>query len=171
MVVAYYEVLIWLYGRYTNPDSYYSHGFLIPFVSGYFIWKKRMEFAGLRAESSKWGLVLIIVACLFHVAGTVLYVFSVSGFSLFILIVGCSLFLLGGRITQIILFPLVLLLFMLPVPEAFVNLVVFPMKMLVAKAGVYIVRLLGIPVYREGFYISIPGGDLIVGNPCSGLRS
>jgi exosortase len=31
--------------------------------------------------------------------------------------------------------------------------------------------MIGIPVFREGFNISIPGGNLIVGNPCSGLRS
>ena len=30
---------------------------------------------------------------------------------------------------------------------------------------------LGIPVFREGFIISIPQGELLVGNPCSGLRS
>ena len=45
------------------------------------------------------------------------------------------------------------------------------MKMLVAKSGTLIVSLLGIPIHREGFHIIIPAGDLLVGNPCSGLRS
>ena len=29
----------------------------------------------------------------------------------------------------------------------------------------------GESIYREGFNITIPGGTLLVGNPCSGLRS
>jgi exosortase len=45
------------------------------------------------------------------------------------------------------------------------------LKWVVVKTSVDIVRFLGIPVLREGFYIFIPGGSLLVGNPCSGLRS
>ena len=45
------------------------------------------------------------------------------------------------------------------------------MKMLVAESGALIASLMGIPVFREGFQITIPAGELLVGNPCSGLRS
>jgi len=47
----------------------------------------------------------------------------------------------------------------------------FPLKMMAAKAGVAVVRLMGIPVVRQGFDITIPSGSMVVGNPCSGLRS
>ena len=45
------------------------------------------------------------------------------------------------------------------------------MKMLAAKAGVAVVRLLGVSVLRQGFTLTIPAGQLVVGNPCSGIRS
>jgi exosortase A len=169
--IGYHTTLSWMYGRYMSADSYYSHGFLIPFVTGFFIWQKREELKKANLEYSRWGLVLIVTAVLIHILGTLLYVFSISGFSILFLVFGVTLFLFGRQVTRIIVFPLLFLAFMLPVPEAFISTISFPLKMLVAKTGVDIVRFLGIPAFREGFNITIPAGSLLVGNPCSGLRS
>ena len=170
-VACYHDVLAWMYNRYISPESYYSHGFMIPFVSGYFIWQKREKLSKESAEKSWWGFSLIILSVLVHIAGTVLYVYSVSGFSIFLFIFGVTLFLFGKNITRLILFPLIYLILMFPPPMAFIEAISFPMKMFVAKSGVEFVRLLGIPIVREGFHIHIPAGSLLVGNPCSGLRS
>lgn len=170
-VACYHDVLAWMYGRYISSDSYYSHGFLIPFVSAFLIWQKRSDLKVTAVEFSWWGLILIIASVLIHIAGTILYVFSISGFSIFFLVSGTSLFLFGKNITRIIIFPLIFLIFMFPLPLAFITTISFPMKMLVAKVGVWIVNNLGIPTFREGFHITIPAGSLLVGNPCSGLRS
>jgi exosortase A len=170
-VAGYYDVFAWMYGRYMGGDSYYSHGFLIPFVTAYLIWLKRDELHGVSQNSSPLGLFLIILAILIHVFGTAIYVFSVSGFSIWILVMGMTLFLYGSEITKIILFPLVFLLFMFPLPLAIISMISFPLKILVAKIGVKIASSMGIPLLLEGFVITIPQGQLLVGNPCSGLRS
>lgn len=170
-VAAYYDILQWMYGRFVSADSYYSHGFLIPFVTAYFIWQQKEHLRSLPITTSLWGLALIIVALLLHLGGTVIYVFSVSGFSIFLLIVGMVIFLYGKAISRAIWFPLAFLLLMFPMPSAVLNAISFPLKMFVAKVGAEIVALVGIPVYREGFTITIPAGALLVGNPCSGLRS
>jgi len=154
-----------------GADSYYSHGFIIPLVTGFLIWQKRSQLRAADVGLSWWGLWVVLAAVLIHILGVTLYVFSISGFSIFFLIIGLSLFVFGKQATRIIIFPLTYLIFMFPVPEAFISAISFPMKMLVAKTGVDIVRLLGVPVFREGFNITIPAGSLLVGNPCSGLRS
>ena len=160
-----------MYNRYISPESYYSHGFIIPFVSGYLIWQKREKLSKESAKKSWWGFFLIILSVLVHIAGTVLYIFSLSGFSIFLFIFGVTLFLFGKNITGLILFPLIYLILMFPLPMAVIESISFPMKMLVAKSSVEVVSLMGIPIVREGFYITIPTGSLLVGNPCSGLRS
>ena len=99
-ITCYHDVLTWMYGRYVSSDSYYSHGFIIPFVSGFLIWQKREELKGKEVELFWWGLLLIAVSVLLHIFGTVIYVFSVSGFSIFFLAVGISLFLFGKEITD-----------------------------------------------------------------------
>ena len=169
--IGYHTTLGWIYGRYMSADSYYSHGFLIPFVSAFLIWQNREQLKKTKIEGSMWGLWLIIAALVLHFLGIVLYIFSISGFSIIFLAFGISLYLYGKKITRIILFPLAFLIFMFPVPLAFITAISFPMKMLVAKLGVDIVRSLGVPVFREGFNLTIPAGSLLVGNPCSGLRS
>jgi len=170
-VALYHSTLLWMYGRYVSAESYYSHGFLIPFVTAYLVWRKREQLRD-EAPSFSWlGFAVIVIALMLHVFGTIIYVFSVSGFSIFLLILGLSLFLFGGRITRIILFPLGFMIFMFPLPSAFISVISFPLKLFVAKSGAWIAGLIGIPVYLEGFYISIPTGSLLVGNPCSGLRS
>jgi exosortase A len=171
VVVGYYDVFGWMYGRYMGEDSYYSHGFLIPFVTAYLIWFKKEELYGTSKSSSSLGLFLIIFAILTHVFGTAVYVFSISGFSIWFLVMGVALFLYGRKITKIILFPLFFLLFMFPLPSALITMISFPLKVLVAKIGVKIASMMGIPLLLEGFVITIPQGQLLVGNPCSGLRS
>lgn len=157
--------------RYLSQDSYYSHGFLIPFISGYLIWLKREELVDIKIKTSWIGLALVLFAALIHLFGTAVYIFSVSGFSIWLLFIGSCLFLYGGSRTRQILFPLLFLFFMFPLPLAIITKISFPLKMLVAKYGVQIVALTGVPVYQEGFNIIIPQGTLLVGNPCSGLRS
>jgi len=170
-VAAYYDILVWMYQRFVSPDSYYSHGFLVPLVSGYFVWQERDYLRSLPVAASWWGLAVIVAALLLHLVGIVIYVFSVSGFSIFLLIVGMVIFLCGKAVARAAWFPLAFLLLMFPLPSAGLNFLSFPLKMFVAKVGAQIVSLTGIPVYREGFTIMIPAGALLVGNPCSGLRS
>ncbi|HDM78455.1 MAG TPA: exosortase [Deltaproteobacteria bacterium] len=170
-IVCYHATLAWMYIRCRGVDSYYSHAFLIPIVSAWLIWQKRDQLKVLHPEISWLGLIIIGFAALLHIFGTILYVFSVSGFSIFFLIIGTVLFLFGKEITKAIGFPLAFLIFMFPLPLAVLTAITFPLKVLVARTGVQIVEWFGIPVVREGFNIIIPGGNLVVGNPCSGLRS
>lgn len=171
IIFLYRMTLLWMYDRYTAADSYYSHGFLVPFISLFFIYQKREQLHLYNQQSSILGLLVILFALLLHILGTVLYIFSISGFSIFFLTIGLSLFLFGTERTKIIWFPLLFLIFMFPLPMTVVSLISFPLKMMAAKAGVWVTSLLGVPVYHEGFNIYIPAGHLLVGNPCSGLRS
>jgi len=168
---AYKTTLIWMYERFMGADSYYSHGFLVPLISLYFIYLHKEELTKVEIQNSFSGLAIVFFALLLHIIGTMLYVFSISGFSIFFLIFGLSLFLFGNKISKIIWFPLLFLVFMFPLPEALISLISFPLKIFAAKAGVWIISILGIPIYLEGFNIFIPAGQLLVGNPCSGLRS
>ncbi len=170
-IFAYQGTLLWMLDRYLAADSYYSHGFLVPFVSLFFIFQHKKEILKTEQSSNALGLVLIVLALGFHILGTILYIFSISGFSIFLFITGLSIFLFGGDISKRIWFPICFLLFMFPLPEAVISMISFPLKMFAAKAGVWSVRLIGVPVHGEGFNIFIPAGQLLVGNPCSGLRS
>ena len=170
-VFAYKTTLMWMYDRYMGADSYYSHGFIVPFISLYFIYLQKENLAQIKPQNSVIGLIILFFSLFMHILGTLLYIFSISGFSIFFLIIGLSLFLFGKEISKILWFPILFLIFMFPLPQAVIGLISFPLKIFAAKAGVWITSLFGIPIYLEGFNILIPAGHLLVGNPCSGLRS
>ncbi len=170
-ILAYQTTLEWMIDRYMGEDSYYSHGPIIPLVSLFLIYQKRDILEKISLQPNFAGLFIFLFALLLHILGTILYIFSISGFSLYFLIIGLALFLLGKEKFKAVAFPIIFLIFMFPLPGAILTMVSFPLKIIAANAGVWTVSLSGIPIHIEGFNIAIPAGQLLVGNPCSGLRS
>jgi len=172
VIFIYKTTFIWLYERYIAADSYYSHGFLVPFVTAFLIWLKRKELVNLNLQTSNWGLVLIVAGLTIHIFSLLADVFFISGFSVIILAFGLSLYFLGKEVTKKIVFPLFFLVFMIPLPLVAINAISFPMKMIATKSAVFIIKHgFHLPIKNEGFQIFFPNASLIVENPCSGLRS
>lgn len=172
LILIYHSTFVWLYERYVSVDSYYSHGFLVPFVAGFLIWLKREKLKNMHWEYNSLGLALIILSLSIHFLSMLAEVFFVSALSMLCLLFGISLFLFGGKITRKIIFPLSFLIFMFPLPLVVINAISFPMKMFATKSAVLFLKTtLNIPIRNEGFQIFFPNASLIVENPCSGLRS
>jgi len=168
---VYLSTLQWGYHRYTTVDTYYSHGFLIPFITGFLIWQKRGTLKETPLSYSRFGLALIVFALLLHLVSVIFYVFFTSGLSILILVFGLSIFLFGWQRTKTILFPLSFLVFMIPIPSSAINVISLPLKMWVAYLGSTLVGILDIPIHQSGFYIDTAKGVLLVDDPCSGIRS
>jgi exosortase len=60
---------------------------------------------------------------------------------------------------------------MIPAPTAAIATTTLKMKLFVARIAVSIVQMFGIPALREGSMVHMPNTSLVVGDPCSGLRS
>lgn len=173
VIVIYAPTFVLLGHKYLAADSYYSHGFLVPVVSVYLIWSKRKRIQSLLpgAQSSLPGLILLIAGLLLHLISTALSIEFGSYLSLPIVCAGLGLYLLGRRIFPVLLFPLAFLIFMLPLPNVIIIAISFKMKMLAAQAASWVVNMMGIPITRDGSTIYLPAGSLVVGDPCSGLKS
>jgi exosortase len=157
-------------------DSYYSHGFLVPLISGFFIWLAVRKKGRVRqvtpGKGSWWGLGIILAALLIHTISMLAGVYFISGYSLFILAFGVTIFLYGWEFTKKISFPLSFLFFMFPLPLVAINAISFPLKTIATKAAILIMQyIMHLPVRNEGFEIVFPRSSLVVDNPCSGLRS
>ena len=168
---AYYPLAEHLIMRFEARDSYYSHGYLVPFVTAYLIWRKREELSTLTPQSSFIGLPLIIAGLLIY---TVSYFLEVNFFgyvSFLIVLFGIVIYLGGWKVTRALLFPLLFLIFMIPLPKVVILAISFEMKMLASEISSWLVNLAGIETSVSGSRIFYPGGFLWVGDPCSGLRS
>jgi exosortase len=160
-----------MYGRFIADDSYYSHGFLVPFVSAYLVWNKREELLNIQENNSWFGFAVILTALLIHVISTMFFVFFPSGISLVLLVFGIALFCKGWLYVRKIFYPIFFLFFMIPIPMDGINKIAVPLKMFVAFMSTSIIQLLGFAVFRTGYFIETAKGLLVVDNPCSGLRS
>jgi len=160
-----------LISRFSVSDSYYSHGFMIPFICLYLIWAKRSRLKSIEIKPSSFGIIFIVGGLLFHTVGVFLKINFVSYFSLPVVLYGISLFLGGKKITKELLFPIIFLVFMLPLPRVMIIGILFKMKLMVAASATSIVKSMGLDVWRIGSKMIYPRGYLIVGDPCSGLRS
>lgn len=152
----------------TNP--YYSHGFLIPLLSAYFLWIRRREIAATPVSVSAAGVAIVA-------AGTVLFILARMSFQFFFQCVGLCIVLLGlvfahlgPQIARAVAFPYAYLYFMIPMPQIAYETMTFHLRLFSTQVSFLIIRLFGIPATRDGNIINLQTATLIVGNPCSGLR-
>ncbi|MDD5069626.1 MAG: exosortase/archaeosortase family protein [Candidatus Omnitrophica bacterium] len=171
VLVLFYPTYYHLYGRFTSADSYYSHGVLVPFITLFLVWRRRKEIFNSTVKSSPMGLVVLIFGLLLYLASQQLQINFGSYLSIIFVISGLVLYLLGAEFFRKLLFPIGFLLFMMPLPRVMIIGISFKMKIMAAQLSTLVVNLMGLEAVREGSTIFFGNESLIVGDPCSGLRS
>ncbi len=86
-------------------------------------------------------------------------------------VIGLTLLLLGPHIFRVLMFPLLFLFLMVPLPQSLVNVIAFPLQLIATDMAVDSLFFLGIPALREGNIIHLANTQLLVAEACSGLRS
>ncbi len=170
LIILYWEiapglVLDW----YNDPD--YSHGFLVPFLSAFFIWERWDDLKKVEVQPSFWGIGLLGFGLLMLVIGLIGAELYTQRSSLVAVLAGLTLLVGGWRILWLLKLPLAFLIFMIPLPAIVVNTIAFPLQLFAAKTASFCLFSLGIPVLREGNLIALAGTTLEVAEACSGLRS
>ncbi len=171
LVVIYTHTFQGLYDDWTKPDSYYSHGFLVPAISLFFAWRKRAALKALVPEPSLWGYPLVIMASLMVVVSDFLEFRIISEVSLFPMMVGVILVLRGWPTLRELWFPIVFLVFMIPIPATISQSLILQVKLLATEGAVQLGQLLSFPMIRDGSYVRFHDDKLLVGEVCGGLRS
>ena len=149
----------------------HSHGLLIVPVSLYIVWQKRNALKKIEIVPGRGGVLLVAFAIMLYVFGYLAEIHTISSFSLVITIWAIVWSLFGKIVFRAILFPMLLLLLMIPVPAQFYSMATIPLQLLVSKTSTFIGGFFGIPILREGNVLHLPGRTLAVVQACSGLRS
>ena len=170
-ILTYIPTSLWMWDRWFARDSYYSHGILIPFVSGFLIWQMRGELAAIRPKRSPWGMPLIIAGLIIHLGSSLFRIYFTSGFSMLIVLTGLILFVYGSKILKKIIFPVCFLIFMIPVPLVVITNISFKMKIFAAQIATAILNGMGLEAVRSGSVLKMQHTNVVVDDICSGLRS
>ena len=170
LIGIYFQVIIELVVQWWD-DPNYSHGFLIPLVSGFFVWKARKKLGTLPTQNSNWGLLVLVVGLGLYVVGTAAMEYFSVRFSMVVVVIGLVLYFGGKKFLKTLWFPLVFLAFMIPIPYVIYYSVTFPMQLFSSKLACGFLQLSGLSVMRQGNVIHLPNYSLEVIEACSGLRS
>ena len=157
--------------RERREEPQYSLAYLVPFVSGYFLWRQWPRVREAAKSPTPLGLVLIVLALMLHLGGTLLDVSGPSSISVLVFLTGCCLYLHGPRLVRAIAFPLAYLVFAVPVPGGITDEIGFPLQLWASGASASLLEAFGIQVARSGVNLSVPGFDMQVAQACSGMSS
>jgi len=167
--VAYGPTLHWLAGRWQT-DPFYSHGPLVPLVSGFLLWSRRRRLR-LDPRITPPAIAVLAAAAVLHLLGVRLMVEFLSSLSLLAMLAGAAL-LAGGRpLLSAASFPLGYLLFALPLPMILLQQVSLPLQLFSSVCARAVLAGLGCAVHRQGVLLAFPKFTLAVADACSGLRS
>jgi exosortase len=174
ILAAYRDTLRWLVVSWLG-SPYYSHGFLVPLISvGLAFWIERQQPPGSErrhrpGQDFVVGLVLVALAIALHLYALRYRHFLLSSLTLPAALSGSILALGGAVLLKRQAFPLIFLLFMVPLPLLEQS---TPwLSRAVASAVAALVRPLGIAVTTAGARVQLAGTALAIGAPCSGVNS
>jgi len=171
VIIAYIPTFIWMIDRWSSAETYYSHGFLVPLISGFIIWQKRKELNKLKIKPLNSGWLFFGVGISIHAISALWQVAFSSGFSLILVLMGLVLLCLGEEFLKQLLFPILFLTFMIPLPLVAIANLSFRLKIFASQVSTIIVNKLGVVAVREGSVIKTAHSYLVVEDPCSGIRS
>jgi exosortase len=86
-------------------------------------------------------------------------------------LLGMLLILGGTGLVRQLLFPLLLLPFMIPIPAVIYNQITFPLQLFASAVAERSLEILNIPVVRDGNILELASQKLSVAEACSGIRS
>ena len=169
-VLLYWQVIAKLVHDWGINENY-SHGYLIPPLAAYLVWERRHVLMSAAPSRSWFGLVAIAGSVVLLLVGLLGAELFISRIAMLGALVGAILFILGWRHLKMLVFPLGILLLMIPLPAIIFNQIVFPLQLVASQAGESAIAAAGIPVLREGNVIFLANTTLEVAEACSGIRS
>ena len=169
--------LIWGFGdgvtemvRRWETSEEYGYGYMIPVIAVFFIWQKKNELAELPFPGSWFGVALLLFSAVLLLAGDIASLFTVVQYAFILAIMGIALAYTGWSAFKLIVVPLFILFFMVPLPNFIYQTLSSELQLISSELGVGVIRLFGISVYLEGNVIDLGTYKLQVVEACSGLR-
>jgi exosortase len=170
LLVVYAPILASLASQW-NSDPDMGHGFFVPVIAAYIVWQRRERLLAMPARPNWWGLTLVLLGAAQLIIATLGAELFLARTSLVITLAGMVWLLGGTAILYELAFPLVLLLFMVPLPSVVYNRITFPLQLLASQLADSALTLFAVPVLREGNILELPNQKLSVVEACSGIRS
>ena len=155
---------------WSQPE--YSHGPLIPILSALLFLRQLKQYPPDPGEKrDRWaGVMVILAALLMGALGRLANIDDIVAYATIIWVGGLLLVSFGWATGKHFWPPVLHLVYMLPLPDTLYFKMTTSLQLLSSEIGVWLLRLLTIPVFLEGNIIDLGVTRLHVAEACSGLR-
>jgi len=160
----------WAWMRFL-PQYNQEHSKLIPVIVAFLVWYHRDDLRAAPKRGSNAGLIFIAIGICCYVVGARALQARVAILGFPFLAFGSVLFLWGRQVARILLFPIALLLFMIPLGA--IEQMTFRLQFLIVGAVKFLSHLFGIAIITVGTSIRPVSGNwgFDIAEGCSGIRS
>ncbi len=167
--LSFYDGLSFMVERWLVKEEY-SHGFLLPLIAFYFLWKKKGILKRQTYTGSYLGVLLVVGGVLACLMGELATLFVLIQYGFVLTLAGLILSVTGINGFRHFIPSIVVLFFMVPLPNFIYNSLSSELQLISSRIGVEIIQMFNIPVYLEGNVIDLGPMKLQVVEACSGLR-
>ncbi len=169
LLAGYATTLRGMAAQYWNDEDM-GHGFAVPIVIAWIIWREREQWRTLPSEPSAWGFALLALGAAMQAAAAVGAGLFAGSLAFLISVAGAVVCLGGFRLLRAWAFPFLLALFMLPKLAIVYNQATLPLQLLASRLAASILTVSGVGVIREGNILDVGGHRVAVAEACNGIR-
>lgn len=150
----------------------HGHGLIVLAVLFWLYWNIRRKISESTSKPKKVvGFILILVGALIYIFGRTFNIASLEFFSHLLIIPAVLLLTNGVHGLRAAWFPLLYLLFLIPLPSSLVDAITQPLKAWISTIVVGALSAVGYPIAHSGVIITVGQYQLLVADACSGLHS
>jgi len=156
--------------EWQRPE--YSHGPLIPILSAFlFLRQLKSVPVNMGPVTDRWaGVAVVLLALAIGAAGKLANIPDIVAYALIAWVGGVLLISFGWKVGIAFWPPVLHLVYMLPLPETLYYKMSAQLQLISSELGVWLLKLLAVPVFLDGNIIDLGVYKLHVAEACSGLR-
>ncbi len=161
----------WAFNTIWQSDDQ-AHGAIILLVVGWLFWQQHQSILDAsRRPALLAGLASFICGLLVYLVGRTLNISILELGSQIPVLLGVILILGGWSAARAAWFPLIYIVFMIPLPGPLVDALTGPLKHWISVIAEQTLYSAGYPIARDGVILTIGQYQLLVADACSGLHS
>ncbi|MEA1989584.1 MAG: exosortase B [Pseudomonadota bacterium] len=172
LFLLYLPVYIELFNKVWVTDEQ-SHGPIVLAIILFLFYKKLPNLtageASLISKVAGWSL--LSIGLVLYVLGHSQSILEFSSLSQFFIITGILLVFYGTSAVKNLWFPVLFLLFLVPIPGSILTAVTLPMKIAVSYVAEIILYSFDFPIARTGVILQIGQYKLLVADACAGIHT
>lgn len=154
--------------RWSRKEEY-SHGYMIPIVALFLLWKALPEVNRIDWRPTLWSVSLMALALAGWLLGDISTLYIIVQYSMVLALVALVLSVVGWQGLGLVWTSLLYLVFMIPFPVFIYRGLSAQLQLISTELGVLVMRLFDISVFVEGNVIDLGVYQLQVAEACSGL--